>query len=152
MYVYSIFISLYHSVPASTVSISPNTSDPVYQGTVLVFSCTATLDNAVDIDFAVNITWTSDHEPDSLNGTCVTATDTSGSGLELSRTVECRPVNTTDSATYTCTASIAPTASDSDYVLASISNTDTVDITVNGELAQELVFIMSNDLSFLLQS
>ena len=103
---------------------------------MLVLSCTATVDHAVDTDFTVNITWTSDHEPDSLNG--VTATDTSSSGLEFSRTVEFRPVNTTDSATYTCTASIAPTASDSDYVLASMNNTDTVDITVNSELAHEV--------------
>ena len=121
------------------MSISPNTSDPVYQGTVLVLSCTATVDHSVDTNFTVNMTWTSHHEPDSLNGTFANITKTSGSGLEFSRTVEFRPVNTTDSATYTCTASIAPTASDSDYVIASMSNTDTVNITVNGELAQEVV-------------
>ena len=101
------------------------------------------------------MTWSSDHEPDSLKGTFVTLTEMSGSGLEFSNTVEFRPVNTTDSATYTCTASIAPTDSHSDYVLASMSNTDTVDITVNGELAQEVVIIMCNslnDILFLLQS
>ena len=130
----TIFISLFHSVPAPIVSISPNTSDPVYQGTVLVLCCTATVDHAVDTNFTVIITWTSDHEPDSLNGTFANITETSGSGLEFSRTVVFRPVNTTDSATYTCTASIAPTESDSDFVLPSTSNTDTIDITVKGQL------------------
>ena len=129
-----IFISLFHSVPAPIVSISPNTSDPVYQGIVLVLNCTATVDHSVDTNFTVNITWTSDHEPDSLNGTFANITKTSGSGLEFSRTVEFRPVNTTDSGIYTCTVSIAPTDNDSDFVLPSTSDTDTVNLTVKGEL------------------
>ena len=150
-----IIISLYPSVPAPVVSVSLNTNGPVYQGTVLVLSCTATVDSAVNTNFTVDITLTS--EPDTLNGTYVTITETSDSELEFSRVVEFRPVNTTDSATYTCTASIAPTASDSDSVLASTSNTDTVNITVEGESAQEVHVLsdskqFSHNLLLLLQS
>ena len=140
-----IVISLCPSVPAPAVSVSLNTNGPLYQGTVLVFSCTATVDSAVNTGFTVDITLTS--EPDTLNGRYVSITETSDSELEFSRTVEVRPVNTTDSATYTCTASIAPTASDSDSVLASTSNTDTVSITVEGESAQE-VHVLSDSKQF----
>ena len=131
-----IIISLCPSVPAPAVSVSLNTNGPVYQGTVLVLSCTATVNSAVNTGFTVDITLTS--EPDTLSGRYVSITETSDSELEFTRAVEFRPVNTTDSATYTCTASIAPTASDSDSVLASTSNTDTVSITVEGESAQEV--------------
>ena len=140
-----IVISLCPSVPAPVVSVSLNTDPPVYQGTVLVLNCTAIVDSAVDTGFTVDITLTS--EPDTLNGRYVSITNTSDSELEFSRTVEFRPVNTTDSATYTCTASIAPTASDSDSVLASTSDTDTVSITVEGESAQE-VHVLSDSKQF----
>ena len=150
-----IIISLCPSVPAPAVSVSLNTNGPVYQGTVLVLSCTATVNSTVNTNFTVDITLTS--EPDTLNGRYVNITNTSDSVLEFSRVVEFRPVNTTDSATYTCTASIAPTASDSDSVLASTSNTDTVNITVEGESAQEVHVLsdskqFSHNLLFLLQS
>ena len=131
-----IITSLCPSVPAPAVSVSLHTNGPVYQGTVLVLRCTATVDSAVNTGFTVDITLTS--EPDTLNGRYVSITNTSDSELEFSRVVEFRPVNTTDSATYSCTASIAPTASDSDSVLASTSNTDTVSITVEGESAQDV--------------
>ena len=140
-----IIISLCPSVPAPAVSVSLNTNGPVYQGTVLVLSCTATVDSAVNTGFTVNITLTRDN--DTLNGRYVNITETSDSELEFSRVVEFRPVNTTDSAIYTCTASIAPTASDSDSVLASMSNTSTVNITVEGESAQE-VHVLSNSKQF----
>ena len=148
-----IVISLYPSVPAPVVSVSLNTNDPVYQGTVLVLSCTATVNSAVNTSFTVDITLTS--EPDTLNGRYVSITNTSDSELEFTRAVEFRPVNT--SAIYTCTASIAPTASDSDSVLASTSNTSTVSITVEGESAQEVHVLsdskqFSHNLLFLLQS
>ena len=142
---YVIVISLCPSVPAPAVSVSLNTNASVYQGTVLVLSCIAKVDSAVNTGFTVDITLTS--EPDTLNGEFVSITNTSDSELEFSRVVEFRPVNTTDSATYTCTASIAPTASHSDSVLASTSNTDTVNITVEGESAQE-VHVFSDSKQF----
>ena len=150
-----IVISLCPSVPAPAVSVSLNTNGPVYQGTVLILNCTATVDSAVNTGFTVDITLTS--EPDTLNGKYVSITETNGSGLEFSRVVEFRPVDTTDSATYICTASIAPTASDSDSVLASTSDTDTVSITVEGESAQEVHVLsgskqFSHNLLLLLQS
>ena len=130
------------------MSISLNANGPVYQGTVLVLSCTATVDSAVNTGFTVDITWTS-NIPDTLNGTYAYITEMSGSGLEFSSTVEFRPVDTTDSATYTCTASIAPTAtatdSDSD---SSLKNTDTVNITVEGESAPEVVYSPTLNVEF----
>ena len=119
------------------MSISLNANGPVYQGTVLVLSCTATVGSAVNTGFTVDITWTS-NIPDTLNGTYVNINEMSGSGLEFSSRVEFRPVDTTDSATYTCTASIAPTATDSD---SSQESTDTVNITVESESAQ---YILTN--------
>ena len=120
------------SVPAPNVSISLDTDGTVYQGTELVISCTVVVDPAVDTEFDVNITWSSD-PPDPMDGPYVSITDTSGSGREFTSAVIFCPVNTTDSASYTCTASVTPTASDTDYVTSSMEGRDTVDIRVEGE-------------------
>ena len=107
MYVLFSFLYNYPSVPAPAVSISLNANGPVYQGTVLVLSCTATVDSAVNTGFTVDITWTS-NIPDTLNGTYVNITEMSGSGLEFSSTVEFRPVDTTDSATTPAQPALLP--------------------------------------------
>ena len=71
-----------------------------------------------------------------------------GSGHEFTSTVIFSPVDTTDSAIYTCTASVTPTASDTDYVTSSMEGKDTVDITVEGESAQMMIYSRSEwDLS-----
>ena len=93
-------------------------------------------------DPRINITDASGsgHEfTDPIGGPFVTITNTSGSGREFTSTVIFRPVDTTDSASYTCTASVTPTASDTDYVTSSMEGRDTVDVTVEGELAQMMI-------------
>ena len=120
------------SVPAPNVLISLNTDGTVDQGTELVITCTVIVDPAVDTEFDVNITWSSD-PPDPMDGPYVSITDTRGSGREFTSTVIFGPVDTTDSASYTCAASVTPTASDTDYVTSSMEGRDTVDIRVEGE-------------------
>ena len=143
-------------VPAPGVFISLNTDDdddgPVYQGTELVITCTATVDSAVDTEFNVTIEWSrmlhdnnssgsgqDDLEDSTFSGSGeelmnrLTISDTNGSGLEYTSTVTISPVDTTDSATYTCTASITPATPDTDYIMTSMDNSTTVNITVKGK-------------------
>ena len=102
----------------------------MYQGTELVITCTATVDSAVNTGFDVIITWSSEPEQ-AMNGGYVNIGATSGSGHVYTTTVTISPVNTTDSAIYTCTAGIISTASD-DNIISSTNNTATVDIAVEG--------------------
>ena len=104
----------------------------MYQGTELVIRCTATVDSAVNTGFDVIITWSS--EPaEVMNRTYVTISGTSGSGHVYNSTVTISPVNTTDSATYTCTASVIPTEGGDGIIISSTNSSDTVIITVEGK-------------------
>ena len=137
-YVHSYVCCYISSVPAPNVSISLNTDGTVYQGTELVITCTVIVDPAVNTEFDVVMTWSSD-PPDPMDGPYVTITDARGSGHEFTSTVIFSPVDTTDSASYTCTASVTPTASDTDYVTSSMEGRATVDVTVEGESAQMMI-------------
>ena len=113
------------------MSISLNTNDgTVYHGTELVITCTVTVDSAVNTGFDIIIKWSSEPS-EAMNGPYVTITGTSGSEYEYSSTVTISPVNTTNSATYTCIASV--TATESDSITSSTESSDTVDITVEGK-------------------
>ena len=118
------------SVPAPDVSLSLNTDNgTVYQGTELVITCTVTVDSAVDTDYDINITWTSD-PAGVMNGTYITISDITDSRPEYTSTVTISPVNTTDSATYTCRANVTTT----DLITSSMENIDSEIITVEGKL------------------
>ena len=119
------------SVPAPNVSLSLNTAGTVYQGTELVITCTVTVDSAVDTDYDINMTWSCD-PAHVMNGTYFTISDITGSRPEYTSTVTISPVNTTHSATYTCTASVTTTDS-SDLIISSMKNIDSVYITVKGK-------------------
>ena len=121
------FIVLMSSVPDPNVLVSLNTNDTVYQGTELVITCTVTVDSTVDTAYDINMTWSSD-PAGVVDGSYFSISDITGSRQEYSSTVTISPVNTTDSANYTCTASVI--ATDSDY---SMENS-TVNITVEGIL------------------
>ena len=86
----------------------------------------------MDTGFDVIMTWNSS-PLEAMNGPYVTITDTSGSGHEYSSTVTISPVDTTDSATYTCTASVTPTTTEGDFIIPSMESSDTVNITVEGK-------------------
>ena len=132
--IYIVLHMLYiSSVPPPAVSVSLNTDDDdgsVYQGTELVITCNVTVNSAVDTEFNVTIEWSSD-PAEVMNGSYLTISGTSGSGHEYNSTVTISPVNTTDSATYTCTTSI--TTPDTDYIIPSDVANDSEDITVEGE-------------------
>ena len=134
------------SVSLNTDGDGDGDDGSVYQGTELVITCTATVDSAVDTEFNVDIQWSrmlhdnnssgsgQDDLQDSTSSEAVlTISDTSGSGLEYKSTVTISPVDTTDSATYTCTASITPATPDTDYIIPSMDNSTTVNITVKGK-------------------
>ena len=111
--------------------MSVNTgTGPVVQGTELVISCFISTSSAVNTEFGVSITWSSD-PPDALNGSYVKISEISGSGLEFTRTLSISAVNLTDSALYSCTASISPR--DHTGVMASNESRDSVILTVIGE-------------------
>ena len=112
------------------MSVYLNTNeDSVYQGTELVITCTAAVDTAVNTRINVNMMWSS--EPANImNGQYITISETSSSGLEYTSTVTIRPVNTTDSGSYTCTVSVNPTIPHTDNITSSMKKKDTVDITV----------------------
>ena len=124
------------TVPAPNVSVSDGkTSGAVIQGTALVLSCSVLVHNAVNTDFTVSITWSSDPIV-ALNGQRATVSETKGSGQEYGSSATIRPVNTSDSANYTCTASILPNEISS--VIASNESEHTVDITVQSKF---IIFI-----------
>ena len=120
------------SVPAPGVSVTSNTGGgPAFQGAELVITCTVSVDLAVDTPFTVSLSWSS--EPgEVLNGSNVTISETTESGHEFTSTVTISPVNISDSAQYTCTASVSPSGTVG--VIASSENTDSINVSVEGEL------------------
>ena len=74
-YVHSYVCCYISSVPAPNVLISLDTDGTVYQGTELVITCTVIVDPAVNTEFDVVMTWSSD-PPDPMDGPYVTITGT----------------------------------------------------------------------------
>ena len=112
------------------MSVYLNTNDDsVYQGTELITICIATVDNAVNTRINVNMMWSS--EPAKImTGQYITINDTSSSGLEYTSTVTIRPVNTTDSGSYTCTVSVSPTSPHTGNITSSMNEEHMIEITV----------------------
>ena len=113
------------------MSLTLSTDEAVYQGTELVLTCSISVHSAVKTDYNININW-SKNRFQFLSGQYVTILDTEGSDHEYSSTVTFRPVDTSDSALYTCTASLSPSLTGS--VIASNETTDTIVITVKSKL------------------
>ena len=112
------------------MSVYLNTNDDtVYQGTELIITCTATVDTAVNTRINVNMMWSSESAK-IMSGQYITINDTSISGLEYTSTVTIRPVNTTDSGSYTCTVSVSPTSPHTDNITSSMKKEGTIDIKV----------------------
>ena len=112
------------------MSVYLNTNDDsVYQGTELITICIATVDNAVNTRINVNMMWSS--EPaEIMTGQYITISETSSSGLEYTSTVTIRPVNTTDSGSYTCTVSVSPTSPHTGNITSSMNEEHMIDSTV----------------------
>ena len=103
----------------------------VIQGTELVLSCSILVHSAVDTDFSVNITWSS-NPPGPLTSQYAIVSQIQVSGHGFSRIVMFNPVNILDSASYTCTASISPKYAHS--ITASEQSKSTVKIMVKSKL------------------
>ena len=114
------------------MSVYLNTNeDRVYQGTELIITCTATVDNAVNTRINVNMMWSS-KPAKIMNGQYITTSDTSSSGLEYTSTFTIRPVNTADSGRYTCTVSVNPTSPHTENITSSMNEENMIDIRVKG--------------------
>ena len=113
--------------------MSVNTGDgPVIQGTQLIINCSVSVNSLVDTEFSVSISWSS--QPGGMfDRQFVTISEITGSGHEFYITVAISPVNLTDSAIYTCTASVCP-VNISTGVVASSEGQDSVNIVVEGDL------------------
>ena len=119
--------------------MSVNTgSGPVVQGTELVIYCSVSTSSAVNTEFDISITWSSD-PAEALNRSYVKISEISGSGLEFTRTLSISPVNLSDSALYSCTASISPR--DPTGVVVSNESTASVNVTVIGECTLVCVYL-----------
>ena len=127
------------SVPAPDVMISVSPNGTVYQGTVLDILCTVSVDSAVDTEVDINITWMRNLS-NFMNSNITNTT-------KFTSTITFSPVDTTDSAMYTCTASVAPTASDSHDVIPSGENSHTVDISVESKSAQLVLSLSASSSS-----
>ena len=115
------------------MSVYLNTNDDsVYQGTELIITCIATVDSAVTTRISVNMMWSSE-SAEIMTRQYITISETSSSGLEYTSTVTIRPVNTTDSGSYTCTVSVSPTNPPTDNITSSVTKEGTIDITVKGQ-------------------
>ena len=113
--------------------MSVSTRDgPVVQGAQLIMNCSVLVNYSVDIEFSVSISWSIQHER-VLSGPSLTISDVSGSGHQFHRAVTISPVDLTDSAVYTCTASVSPVNYSSAGVVSSSESEHSVDITVEGE-------------------
>ena len=127
-YVYTIFLPV--PPPNVTIAVSADAKE-VYQGTKLVLTCFVSVNSAVNTDYNVDIAW-SKNSFQVLEGQYVTQSETEGSGHEYSRTVTFSPVDTSDNAFYTCTASLSPSLTGS--VISSSETTNTIVITVKSKL------------------
>ena len=108
------------------------------QGTQLIMNCSVSVSSAVDTEFSVSISWSSQTER-VLSGPSVIISDMGGSGHQFHKTVTISQVDLTDSAVYTCTASVSPVIVPTTGVMGSDESTDSVNITVKGEFETIIV-------------
>ena len=102
-----------------------------YRGTQLDIICFISVDASVDTLFDLSITWTKNSE-NVMSDPNITISRANTSRLEFKSTLTIiSPLDTSDSAFYTCTAAVFPT--DTEGVLASNDNTSSVNITVEGK-------------------
>ena len=125
-------------VPAPEVSLSVP-SGPLYQGTSLTLSCTATLPPSVDTNVSVAIQWTPNTTDDR-----VTITPASSLQSPFISTLTISPLaEEDDGITYTCTVTINGGTT--------VMSTDTTTIDVMGESVSQLGWCRLSIPIFLLQ-
>ena len=114
------------------MSVSTNAGDegPFYRGTQLDIICSISVHASVNTLFDVNITWTRNSE-NAMSDPNITISQANTSRLEFNSTLTISPLDTSDSAFYTCTASVFPT--DGEGVLASNMATASVNVSVEGK-------------------
>ncbi|CAI8023537.1 Basement membrane-specific heparan sulfate proteoglycan core protein [Geodia barretti] len=130
----SVWILMSLVIPAPRVSVGTNAGDegPYYRGTQLDIICSISVDASVNTLFYVNITWTRDSKS-VMSDPNITISRANTSRLEFTSTLAISPLDTSDSAFYTCTASVFPT--DGEGVLASNGATASVNVSVEEPLA-----------------
>ena len=122
------------AVPSPSVSVT--NSSRTYAGTNFNLTCTIELNPAVDTPVVVNSTW---HGPMVIPaGTRVVASAPTGTGARPQTILMFRPLNTSDSGSYTCEATVSPSP-ESQFINGSTAAGDTLSVTVQGERIHLLI-------------
>ena len=121
------------AVPPPFVSVT--NSSGTYAGTNFTLTCTIELRTAVDTQVVVNSTW---HGPVILAGTRVVASEPTGTGTRYQTILMFRPLNTSDSGNYTCEVTVSPSP-ESQFISGSTAGSDTLSVTVQGEIIHLLI-------------
>ena len=113
-------------VPPPDVTVTLNSTPPLYAGIGLTFTCTVTLDPNVDNGERVMTEWSG---PRDISGDRYSVTGTSGSGSSYTDSLTISPLADLDDGKYTCTVTVTG-GSNVQHVTAS---DDDVTITVMGK-------------------
>ena len=117
MYIIHTYL-LIHPVPSPDVTVTLNSTPPLYAGTGLTLTCTVTLDPNVDNGERVVTEWSG---PRNISGDRYSVTSDNGS-LTIS------PLADLDNGTYTCTVTVTGGSN-----VQQVTASDDVTITVMGK-------------------
>ena len=92
-----------HPVPPPDVTVTLNSTPPLYAGTGPTLTCTVTLDPNVDNGERVVTEWSG---PRDISGDRYSVTGTSGSGSTYTDSLTISPLADLDDGTYTCTVTV----------------------------------------------
>ena len=120
------------AVPQPTVSITLSHTGVLYAGTPLTLTCSIQLNPAVDTTVMVTRMWRGPGSQVVSNSSRVTVSNLVERSDNLyETTIEFIPLNTTDSGTYECEATVTPDPQ-SQFVIMSTAGSDALYITIQG--------------------
>ena len=129
-------IHLYSSssspVPPPEVNITRSSEPPIYQGTIFSLDCTVSVDTALNLPFTVSIIW-SNADATNITDQLTSMSDKRGSGNQFSHSLNFSLLNTTDTGSYTCTATVTITIESSYILLPVPKSEESISITVLGK-------------------
>ena len=114
-----------HPVPPPDVTVTLNSTPPLYAGTGLTLTCTVTLDPNVDNGERVMTEWSG---PRDISGARYSVTGVSGSGSTYTDSLTISPLADLDDGTYTCTVTVTGVSN-----VQQANASDDVNITVMGK-------------------
>ena len=125
------------SVPPPDVAVSSNRSGPLYAGTGLSITCTATLDSSVNSDENLSISWSGQERiPSTIYSISSTTNHPVGGYISV---LTISPLAVQDNGTFTCTVTVTGL----DLSQSAIS-TNSTNVNVTGEHTRDLVSDLAN--------